>query len=564
MSQNGSFRQSLIKVQRRILNSVRRDIRSTLGPHAPGLARYERVYRRRVDQTFTIEAREDLLKACDRAQIIYVGDYHTLGAAQDFARVLLQTLIERTDHEWTLAMEMLQVSDQSACDRYLADEIDEEQFLREIEYEKNWGFDWNNFRPLFDFAQENGVPIIGINCDVQVRQASLVERDTCAAMAIAHEAANDPERKFLVLDGDMHIAPQHLPQRVNAYLRELKTSRRSVIIYQNSEEVHWKLVEKGRERDVDVVRFNAREHCVQHTHPIVKLQSYLNWLEYEEELAGARSAQWADEVDADRTHEDQVQQFVDSIAKTLGIRGADLTDFTVYSVEDLNFLDHLKDVHIYSNDEIGLVFIQILKGESTFLPDGHMIYLGNLTVNHAAEEAAHYVNFKVSGPPPKVESREHDFYHRTMREALGFFGSKIINSSRLAYRIADFIELEQELLGKRLDTKGRDLRKIVRVVLHHHGIERSVQAGKRLLPENLPKMYFQEHSVTIGAVHALGYRLGLWLFSALEEGIVTTEEIRALFELRFEEEHSARDCYFDLLSRLKDVKVPYEKRRERF
>jgi hypothetical protein len=556
------FRDQLIRVQRRILASIERDIHGTLGPQPAGLGLYERAYHRRLEQPFTVSNREDLLRACEAAHIIYVGDYHTLGAAQRLPLALLSLLIDRSDHEWTLALEMLQVSHQGPCDRFLAGEIGERRFLEEIEYGKTWGFDWDNFRHLFEFARENALRVIGINCDVQVRQTSLRQRDDCAALAIAQEAKADPNRKILVLDGDTHVAPQHLPHRVNSRLQELKARRRSLVIYQNSEEVHWRLVEMGRERTVEVVRLSRREHCVQHTHPIVKLQSYLNWLEYEQELSSTFTKSWSVDDTARITPEDQIQRFVDSIARALGIRG-DLTDFTIYTLEDLDFLDALRDLHVYSNEEIGLVFIQILKGESTFLPDGHMIYLANMTVNHAAEEAAHYINFKLSGPAPKVKSREHDFYHRTLREALGFFGSKIINPTRLAYREADFLEIEQELYGKRLGTKGRDLRKITRVVLHHMRIERAVLAGERRPPRRLPRSHFREHSVLIGAVHALGYRLGLWLYNGLEQGAVSRDEVRDLFSESHADPDGTRTRYFDLLQRLRDVKVPYEKRRER-
>jgi hypothetical protein len=40
--------------------------------------------------------------------------------------------------------------------------------------------------------------------------------------------------------------------------------------------------------------------------------------------------------------------------------------------------------------------------------------------------------------------------------------------------------------------------------------------------------------------------------------------MRGLFSLSFREPGSAQRCYFDLLRRTAGVKVPYERRRERF
>lgn len=558
-----ALRDQLIAVQRRVLASIQRDIRDTLGPTPPALRRYARVYDRRLEQPFAEASLEELLRACAAAEILYVGDYHTLAAAQEVPLKLLRALWRRRRRRWILALEMIAIGDQSATDRFLAGKMSQEAFLREIDYERTWGFPWENYRPLFDWAREHGVRIIGINCEPAMRTQRLRDRDMCAAMAIAQAAAAHPGVKILVLDGDLHVAPPHLPHRVNALLASRGVHRRSLILYQNSESVHWRLVAAGREREVQVVRFSPREYAIQHTHPIVKHQSYLNWLEYEQELRPARVPVW-DEEESDTAPDlhSQVQRFVDSITTALGLRG-DFTDFTVYTVDDLDFLDDLRGAHVYTNEEIDLVAIQVLKGESHFLPDGHMIYLGNLTVNHAAEEAAHYINFKLSGPAPRVQTRVDDLYHRVMREALGFFGSKIVNPARLAYLDEDFADIARELHGKRLDVKGRDLRKITRVVLRLLAAERDVLARRAPPPRRLPQRPFRELSVFLGVAHALGYRLGLRLFHAMEQEIVPLDEIRALFAEPFRGRGSAQRAYFDLLRRVRRVKMPYTRRRER-
>jgi hypothetical protein len=558
-----SFRDQIIAVQRRILGAIKRDIRDSLGPQSSALRRYYRTYKRRFEQPFTEATLEELLRACAGAEIIYVGDYHTLAAAQQMPLKLLRALWARRRHRWILALEMVQISDQSATDLFVEGRMSQEAYLREIEYDKTWGFPWEHYRPLFEFAREHGVRVVGINCEPEIRDKGLRNRDTCAAMAIAQAAAANPGVKILVLDGDLHVAPAHLPHRVNAFLHGLGARRRSLIIYQNSETLHWRLVQENREREVQTVRLSPREFAVQHTHPIVKLQSYLNWLEYEQELAPVIPLTLRDEEeDSGPDIQDQIHRFIASIVEALRLDG-DFSDFAVYTVEDLDFLDDLRDVHVYTNEEIDLVAIQILKGESQFLPDGHMLYLANLTVNHAAEEAAHYINFKLSGPPPRIQTHVDDLYHRTMREALGFFGSKIINPGRLAYLAEDFADAERRLRGKRLDVKGRDLRKISRLVLHHLEVEKEVVAGKHPLPRRLPRRYFRQYSVFLGVAHALGYRLGTWLFAAFEQGIITRETMRALFSDPFRKRGSAQRTYFDLLGRLQGLKIPHTRRIER-
>lgn len=549
-----SLREKLIATQRRLLAAVQRDIRAALGKQPAALRRYYSGYRRRFRRPFTPATREELLRACAAADIIFVGDYHTLAAAQRVPIQLIRALSDRGRRRWTLALEMLQVEDQTAANRYMAGEIDDEGFLRAIDYENAWGFPWPNFRRLFAFARETGARVIGINCNPKLRENSLEQRDICAAMAIAMEAKSHPDRKILVLDGDLHVALTHLPTRTAHMLHDMGIRRRWVIVYQNSETIHWRLVEQGRERETGIVRLGPREFCLQTTHPIAKYQSFLNWLEFEEELRPSMRGVLADEDDEEDAPR-QVQRFVDTIRRTLEIRG-DFTDFTVYTIGDLHYLDDLRDVHVYTNEEIDLVFIQILKGESHFLPEGNLIYLANLTVNHAAEEAAHYINAKLSGPAPAVDSPLDDFYQRTMREVLGFFGSKIINPQRLAYLDADFEGIARELHRRRVDVQRRDLRKITRHVLRHLEIERGVLRGKRRPPSRLPREQFREFSVYLGIVHALGYRLGTLLYAAFEKERIGTGEVRDLFSQPWREPGSAQAAYFGLLRRLQGPPPP--------
>ena len=70
-------------------------------------------------------------------------------------------------------------------------------------------------------------------------------------------------------------------------------------------------------------------------------------------------------------------------------------------------------------------------------------------------------------------------------------------------------------------------------------------------PRRLPRRYWSEFSVFLGTVHALGYRLGLQLYHAFEQEIVSREEVRALFGMNFEEPGSAQRTYFQLLRRLR-------------
>src|SRR5262249_10591280 len=78
---------------------------------------------------------DDLVMACFRADIIYIGDYHALPSAQEFAARLLAEVAERSGR-MVLGMEMVFGRHQRALDQYLHGRMEEAAFLRTIRYEQ--------------------------------------------------------------------------------------------------------------------------------------------------------------------------------------------------------------------------------------------------------------------------------------------------------------------------------------------------------------------------------------------------------------------------------------------
>src|SRR5205807_435060 len=68
----------------------------------------------------------------------------------------------------------------------------------------------------------------------------------------------------------------------------------------------------------------------------------------------------------------------------------------VYTAGDLSFLQTLSN-RGFSKKEIHTIERQILARESYYIPRARIAYLANLSVNHAAEEATHFLRHVVSG-----------------------------------------------------------------------------------------------------------------------------------------------------------------------
>ncbi len=532
-----SPRAELIGIQKRIFESNRRRIRESIHVSESGFVEYERRYRAAVARYQSITDHDQLQKALSAADVIYVGDYHTCHQSQrSFLRVL-KALRKHSRRPMLLCMELFHKSLQPVVDGYIAGRISEETFLKRIKLRERWVFDlWESFKPIMDYACYHRIPVVGT--EVAPVGASLKRRDLMAGQYIADIIAKYPKHQILVLIGDLHLAPAHLPAEVSRVLKQKKIQKNSLTIYQNSDSVYWKLAKLGMVEKVDVVKVRDDAFCLMHTPPIVCQQSYLNWLEHEE-----------GEIDyADARH--NFLELVDRIAHYLRIPlGPKKDEIEVYTCGDLSFLKDLeKDPH-FSKQEVTQIKRQILASESYFIPKKPLVYLANLSLNHAAEEASHYLKYLCTGeehPRDRIDA----FYANILHEALGFFGSKLVNPKRKCFHMTEF-------------------RAMLRYFKHHRipkGREMEVEMGKLILAYKLWEhrgaalaatfVFDQPFDVFFAITHALGYMLGDLMFYGLMSNVIRKSDVRKLFMDGWKDDGSPFRSYIRMIHKLKSVKIP--------
>jgi uncharacterized iron-regulated protein len=96
------------------------------------------------------------------ADLVCVGEEHDSAPNHRVQYEIIKGLFAR-DERLGVGMEMFQRPFQPVIDRYLKREIGEEQFLKETEYQKRWGYDWSLYRPIVDFCVKNGLPLAALN-----------------------------------------------------------------------------------------------------------------------------------------------------------------------------------------------------------------------------------------------------------------------------------------------------------------------------------------------------------------------------------------------------------------
>jgi uncharacterized iron-regulated protein len=93
-------------------------------------------------------------------RIILVGEHHS-NLSHHQAQVSVIRTLKESGARVAVGLEMFRSDSQRALDRWVAGEVGEEEF-QEIFYD-NWGYSWENYRVIFDYAREQKIPLIGLN-----------------------------------------------------------------------------------------------------------------------------------------------------------------------------------------------------------------------------------------------------------------------------------------------------------------------------------------------------------------------------------------------------------------
>lgn len=97
-------------------------------------------------------------------RVIFIGENH-----DQFAHHLNQLKIIKSMHKsgkkFAIGMEMFQRKFQSSIDDYLQNKITLKTFLKKSEYYRRWGFNYNLYKPIIDYAKQNKIPIVALNLE---------------------------------------------------------------------------------------------------------------------------------------------------------------------------------------------------------------------------------------------------------------------------------------------------------------------------------------------------------------------------------------------------------------
>ncbi len=111
-----------------------------------------------------------LLERMARQQVVLLGEVHD--SAEDH-RWQLHTLTQLHALQPRLAIgfEMFPRRVQAVLDQWVAGELSEAEFLQRSEWDKVWGYDAQQYLPLFHFARMNRIPMLALNVERSLIEA---------------------------------------------------------------------------------------------------------------------------------------------------------------------------------------------------------------------------------------------------------------------------------------------------------------------------------------------------------------------------------------------------------
>ncbi len=467
-----------------------------------------RAYQRRYEQATRRYRRAIALEEIDariaQADVVYVGDYHTLRIAQQAYLAMVKNALS-SGRRVVLALEFVESRHQATLEAFLGGRLSEKRFLSKIGHPYRGPFDiFPGFAPIFDLARRKRLEVIAID-----RRApgprSLELRDEGAAKPIARALKADDRPLVLVLMGQFHVAPMHLPRQVDLLLGDLE--RRSLVVYQNAEGIYWSLARKGDVEGTRAVEISDDELCLVNTSPVVSQRSFLDYVEAE---AGDAPLE---ETGIALTF----RHLARDIGRFTGLKvGRAAADVLVMSPSEFNVIERLQRRARFTPKELKHLERHVLSLESAWIPRAKAVWLASMSLNHAAEEAAHFVRHLCVGDAMDRErSRADAFWARCLEEALGFFGSRLVNPKRRCTSLDEWTWQFQHGLA--------EPRRVAAFTLAISAALRDdAGAAQDMVPQGRDELFN-------GVSHALGYLLGAALAEAFARQAVSRADVRALF-----------------------------------
>jgi hypothetical protein len=493
----------------------------------------QRKYLREFNQAFrnydSLLDSEQFHGALRDADVVLIGDYHALPAAQRYAASLLEQRALAGGRHVVLGVETIFARDQHILDEWWRREIDEDELRQRIRFDLDWGYDWAPFHELLVAARDHAEALYGLDCMPREDLRKIGARDRHAAAKLAEIHERHPDAVIFVLFGESHLAPGHLPRAVN----EVIPGARVLTVLQNVDALYWRAAGERADK-VEAVRVNDDVVCVFNATPLEKYESYRLFLD-----------QWS-RCDDGPDFAPTIYNLIDSLARFLeinrysphnGTQPKFLIDMMpeVYGGSSAGMLHRLLSRKGVGEPERESMLAQVEERGSAYLPQVNAFCVREFQMVHTAEDATRFLHHACQGLPHCMNgnainagtnrnemrrSAMDDFYARVIEHAVAYFGSRVLYPSRSTP-----------------DGDG--------LMLSRTACEKVAQAAIRAEADKFEYM-----------ARDLGFRIGSQIYDAYLAGKVAPTGLRRLFLAHLDEPGMARKVCATVISKLRALSRP--------
>jgi hypothetical protein len=374
------------------LASVRRELgRSDSASGRKYLRGFTQAFRR-YDSTLTSQQFDAKLAAAD---ILLAGDYHALPTSQRFAAELVEK--QAQSRKVVLGVEAVLARDQRILDAWWRREIGETELRQRLRFDREWGYDWTSFYQLLVTGREHAEGIYGLDCMPRHDLRRIGSRDRHAAAKIVEMRERHPDGALIVVFGESHMAPRHLPRM----LQERLPQERLLTVLQNVDALYWQSLGEN----AYAVGIEESAVCVFNSSPLEKYETYRMCFE-----------RWNAAADDAPDFAPAIYNLIFSLAKCLGFR----LDSPRNGTQPKFLADSLPEVVCDTSLLSGEALKAMEEHGCVYVPEKNTFFIREFQAVHASREAARFLHCACRGMTAASQGA------LAVEQALVEFGGKLL------------------------------------------------------------------------------------------------------------------------------------------
>ncbi|MER2563881.1 MAG: ChaN family lipoprotein, partial [Myxococcaceae bacterium] len=169
--------QPSLALQQALSRHQQRQIDALVAGASPAFKAYEARYQKLSSRARKPITMAEVHRRVREADIVHVGDYHTLRFAQRAYLELVKQALQ-SGRRVVLALEFVEGRHQESVRRYQSGKLSDRAFLERIGHPYSGAFDiWPHFKPIFELARKERLEVVAIDKRASGSR-SLITRDT--------------------------------------------------------------------------------------------------------------------------------------------------------------------------------------------------------------------------------------------------------------------------------------------------------------------------------------------------------------------------------------------------